>query len=135
MGNARLAVVAPSLDLLRRVERLEAIVADLSRRLDQQRRPRDADDLRVLLALASSVGTLRFSARDVLRHATHVAALHEAIALADCGTSRSLGRLLRRVEGRSVEGITLARVGAGRGGWIWALQVSQVCVTAPPNAR
>ncbi len=70
----------------------------------------------------------RFSAAEVRRHATLHPDLRAALAAADCDSPRSLGRLFRRLEGRSVTGVTLARVGEDRHGLVWVLRV---CVTTP----
>ena len=87
---------------------------------------------RVLLALAGSVGDRKVSAAEVIRHAQVAADLAEALALADCDDSpRSLGRTSRRVEGRAVQGLRLARVGEDRQGLVWVLRV---CATTPDGA-
>jgi len=112
-------------EILTRLGRIETMLA-------RGRRPRDADDQRVLMALAASVGSTRFSAAEVIRHSTVDHELRAALEQADCcDNPRSLGRLFRRIEGRAVNGVALARVGEDRQGPVWVLRV---CVTTPDRA-
>jgi hypothetical protein len=93
--------------------------------LENRARPRDADDLRVLTVLAACIGSVPFSAREVLRHAQVKPELSAALAAADCDTPRAIGRLLRRMERRTVDGVELVCVGSDRFGLTWCLRVSR----------
>jgi hypothetical protein len=105
--------------LLERIEHLEARLEALERRS----RPRDADDTRVLLAVASSIGGRRFSAAEVIRDAPWAPELAEALEAADCDSPRSLGRLFARLEGRDLHGLRLERVAEDRFGIVWVVRV------------
>jgi hypothetical protein len=119
--EARGALQEQALDELRRIRQA----------LERRARLRDADDVRVLLALVGSVGARRFSAADVVRHAQVAPDLAAALAAADCESPRALGSLFRRLEGRDFNGVTLQCVGEGRSGLLWGLRV---CVTAADEA-
>ncbi len=99
--------------------------------LERRSRPRDEDDIRVLMALVDVVGPRRFSAAEVMAHALVAPALRDALAAADCDNPISLGRLLGRVEGREINGVMLLRVGEDRQGVVWKLRF---CVSTPEAA-
>jgi hypothetical protein len=119
-------------DIDERLDRIERMIARVLEIFEQRSRPRDADDMRVLIALASFVGDRRFSAAEVIRHARLAPGLAAALEQADCESPRCLGRLFRRVEGRNVQGVMLRREGEDRRGIVWVLRV---CVTTPGEAR
>ena len=107
-------------DLVERNTRLEARIEVLERRA----RPRDADDMRVLVAMADcGVGERPFSAAAVVRHAPAAPDLAEALEAADCESPKSLGRLFARVEGLDLHGLRLDRVGEDRYGVVWILRI------------
>ena len=71
--------------------------------------------------MVTPVGSAKFSAAEVIRHARLAPELHDALAAADCESARSLGRLFRRIEGRAINSLALACVGEDRYGLVWAL--------------
>jgi hypothetical protein len=104
-------VAAQLADLHRRVEALEAQLA-------RRRSTRDGEDRRILAALSAAAGTRVFSSREVLRHAQSDDRLAAALREADISNARELGKALRRLE----QGGAVLRVGADRGGIVWALR-------------
>jgi hypothetical protein len=115
----------PSLE--QRVAELAACVEQLASEVErlkrQQRRgTRDDDDRRVVVAIALAIGARSFTSREVIAH-TRVASttLAAVLAVADCETPRSLGRLLRRCEGLDIDGHTVRRAGVENTGIVWRI--------------
>jgi hypothetical protein len=112
--------------LLARVAVLEAAAS--------RRGPRDDDDRAVVVALAAAIdrtahaveasarlSAVRFAARDVRRLARQDVDLRAALVRADAVSAKSIGRLLARVEGHPIDGITVERAGASGGTVVWRL--------------
>jgi hypothetical protein len=95
------------------------------------RGPRDQDDAALVGVLARAVGDAKFSAREVLGHCRENAALGEAVERATTESPRSLGRLLARLEGVTIDGYMLARVGCDRDGIVWRVCESETRAARP----
>ena len=81
------------------------------------------DSARYLLrAISDFVGVRVFSAGELARHATlpQSTDLNAAIVRA-CGVvnARRIGKALARVEGQSIDGLVISRVGADAAGVVW----------------
>jgi hypothetical protein len=97
--------------------RVTAIEARLAR-LERQG-PRDGTEAGVVVTLAERIGARHYTAAELIRHATVDPELAAALEAADVTNPRELGQLLRRVEHRTIEGLTVERVGQGRDGLVW----------------
>ncbi|MBA3884282.1 MAG: hypothetical protein H0X67_00965 [Acidobacteria bacterium] len=117
------ALVAALNSLDRQVATLTATVAALMAL--RAPGPRDRADKALVGALAVSTRGLSFTAAAVWRHRAVDEALADALEQADVDSPRQLGRLLRRVEGRTVDGVRIARVGADREGLIWRASLQE----------
>jgi hypothetical protein len=100
--------------LQQRVGALEARLAP--------RGPRDRHDVALVHSIAVSVGGLNFSAAALWRRRAVDPALAAAIRACDLDNAKQLGKLLRRMEGRDVGGLTCVRLGAERDGVVWTLR-------------
>jgi hypothetical protein len=110
----------------RRLEAVERAVAELREDRRPRARLRDQDDVTAFVAIAAHVGATRHTAAAILEHARRVAPrLLAALQAADVADSaRALGHLLRRVEGKVIEGLVLRRVGTSGSGIIWRIEPS-----------
>jgi hypothetical protein len=99
---------------------IEARIAALEARLDvleaarAPKGPRDDLDTALVVQLAQTAVHRSFSCAEVLAHSVADAALRQALAHADIGSTKQLGKLLRRVEGVPIAGLRIARVGRRR---------------------
>jgi len=84
------------------------------------------DDRALLPVLAATVEDLAFSTREVMeRAALFDVELRAALAAAGLINARKLGKWLRTIEGRTIAGLRLERIGVDRDGIIWrVLRVS-----------
>ena len=120
MSTAAVRMHAQILDALAAIE---ARIAAIERRLPA-RGLRDAD-ARLLLALADSIGSEPFTAKDVFEHVriksdtTLAAALREA----DIEAGRGLGWWARRMAGEPCDGLCIVRCDDGRDGAVWQVRV------------
>ncbi|MBA3885696.1 MAG: hypothetical protein H0X67_08175 [Acidobacteria bacterium] len=117
--------------LAARIEALEGDMRALRTALDalmamRSPGPRDRADVALVGALAVSTRGLSYTTAAVWRHRAVDAALADALRAADIDSPRQLGRLLRRSEGRTVDGVRIARVGTDREGIIWACEFELV---------
>ena len=87
--------------------------------------PRDHADVALVAVLTTSTRGLSFTTAAVWRHRVVDEALAAALRHADIDSPKQLGRLLRRLEGRAVDGIRIARVGADREGIIWRASLQE----------
>ena len=88
--------------------------------------PRDRGDVALVGLIAAISRGLPFTAAALWRR--RVAgdeALAAALATADIENTKQLGKLIRRLEGRDVDGVRLVRVGANREGIIWVARVQE----------
>ena len=113
-----------------RLDALERQVTTLTALLDafSARRspgPRDHVDVALVGVLTTSTRGLSFTTAAVWRHRVVDEALAAALRHADIDSPKQLGRLLRRLEGRAVHGIRIARVGADREGIIWRASLQE----------
>jgi len=119
---------------------LPARVADLERRcaaLERQHRekrsalrfwpgPRDAADVALVATIALSIGSARWTCRELLAHARGDPELQHALTAADITNAVELGLLLRRCEGRTIDGRVVHRARTRRGLARWWVEVVQV---------
>jgi len=120
------ALAALVAQLLNTVQRLDARVRTLERDHHAPRAgPRDDADIQVLVAIAASVGSVRFTSAQLFRDARSERApeLADALLAADIDSVRALGKLLARLEGCTIEGLRLERVEVGRTGIWWRVVV------------
>ena len=78
-------------------------------------------DAAVVIAIAASVGSRWFSARELYAHARTDATLMHTLACALLDTPRQAGKFLRRLTGRPVGGFLVERGPARRDGAWWRL--------------
>jgi hypothetical protein len=76
--------------------------------------------------IVHNVRNHRFSSRELVEHATAHSIEMRAVIIAAVGSlsSRRLGRLLRRLEGREFEGYQIVAVGADRDGIVWGVRAA-----------
>ena len=99
------------------VRELRQRVAQLEARLSPG--PRDQADVTLASTIAASACGLPFTAAALWRRRAVDPALTEALVASDVDSPRQLGKLLRRLEGRDIEGVCFARVGINREGLVW----------------
>ena len=103
-------------------------VRALSARIDalcaeRERRPPDEPAVRPLLhAIALATGGRKFTVAELFEHAEVVEPLRDAIVdVVGEINGRRLGKLLRRLDGRELDGLRVARIGADREGISWCV--------------
>jgi hypothetical protein len=107
----------------RKLEELQARVAELERQAARRSTTRDGEDARILSAVFAVAGGERyFSAGDLLRHAQSDARLHAALDEADIDSAKALGKCLSRLRRRgAVDGLQIVVVDDKcRGHLLWA---------------
>jgi hypothetical protein len=111
-------IEAPAVELLRELVALQRqILAALER---QQRPDANSKHVWILPALAVAVADRAFSAREVMQHAALAdGELRAALDGAGLSNGRKLGKFLKGVEGQTIAGIRLERIGIDRDGVIW----------------
>jgi hypothetical protein len=109
--------------LERRLELLERRVRQLE--AASVRGPRDEADVALVLAIASAIGSARFTGLELFRHADVHEGLAAALEDADLDNPRQLGRLLRRVAGHDVAGFVVQPAGQSRDGLVWSVRVCE----------
>jgi hypothetical protein len=105
--------------------KLDVIVANVTR-LSLLLGPQDPVDAALLVLIATKVGAgTGFSARELMAHAEYDTVLAAALAEAALANAKQLGWLLRRCDGRVIDGdLTLGRAGQDKDGIIWVFRVS-----------
>lgn len=97
--------------------------------LEDARRRHDPDrDARLLGALAASLGSVAFTAKDLRLRARQDPALREAL---DGAKGRAIGAWLRRLHRKPTGPYALRQVVRVGGGWYWALDVCPDMHTQP----
>jgi hypothetical protein len=96
-------------------------VAALERAHWAGRGARDGQDIALLVNIASDVGSLPFTARQLWVRRRHNPELVDALLEADVSSIRELGSLLRRLEGAPVGGWVVTRGRKQRAGVVWRL--------------
>jgi hypothetical protein len=108
------------------ITRQVAIEAKLDILLRLAPGPRDQGDVALVGIIATVARGLPFTAAALWRRrVAGDAALAEAFATCDIENPKQLGKLLRRLEGRDVDGIRLCRVGTNREGIVWHARVQE----------
>lgn len=82
-------------------------------------------DQQIVAAIAEAVGSRTFTAAELIEHADTVGgglAAQLAAGLSGKLTSRGLGKLLARLDGKPFEGLEIRRLGDDRNGAIWAVR-------------
>jgi hypothetical protein len=100
-------------------------LAQILRLLEHGRGARDAADVALLVAVAEAIGDRTFTSAQVVAHARTDPALRDAIDDADITNPQELGCVFRRLEGITVTGLRLERVGDQREGVQWRVQVCE----------
>ena len=98
-------------------KRLEAQMATLTTRLAPG--PRDHTDAALVGIIAAVAGGLPFTSAALWRRRAVDPTLAAAVLGADLDSARQLGKFLRRLEGRDVDGVRITCVGMDREGKIW----------------
>lgn len=107
------------------LERLDRIVASNAAILAELRRERPRPDrARVLPAIATAIGDRAFNAAEVLNHATVDRELAAVLDAARIPNARILGQYLRTIEGRTIGGVRVERIGEDREGIVWRVFVT-----------
>lgn len=99
--------------------RQNELLAEMLSEIRAQRGRRRPSRAHLLAAIATAVEERLFTAAEVLRHAEVNATLARALDAAEIATARSLGKYLRRIEGRTIDGVRVDRIGEDRDGMIW----------------
>ena len=120
--------------LVQEVRQLQRRVADLEVR-PRHLAGQDHEAATVLLpVIAAAIGAQSFVVAELLTLAATAAPGADALRLAiagaagplDAGTGRRLGKLLRRLDGADVAGLTVARHGAEASGAVWSVKLVSV---------
>ena len=111
----------PGLDsgILKRLDRIERVLAELVA-TDRERR--------LLLGIAESTKGTMFAAHELLSHAALVPAL-QALLVAALGPeqlARRAGKFLARLNGCTVGGVSVERVGREHGAVLWRVSVAKL---------
>ncbi len=106
--------------LERQVTTLTAMMDTLLARLAPG--PRDAGDVALMGAIALSTRSLTFTTSALWRHRAVDPALADALATCDVENPKQLGKLLKRLEARTVNGLRIVCVGICREGKVWQVQ-------------
>ena len=83
------------------------------------------NDHQMVAAIAEAVGSRTFTAAELIEHADTVGgglAAQLAAGLSGKLTSRGLGKLLARLDGKPFDGLEIRRLGDDRNGAIWAVR-------------
>ena len=129
--------------LVQEVRQLQRRVADLEVRPRRRLAGQDHEAATVLLpVIAAAIGAQSFVVAELLALAATAAPGADALRLAiagaagplDAGTGRRLGKLLRRLDGADVGGLTVARIGRESAGAIWCVRVSVAAKPIPAIA-
>ena len=117
-GRPRVVAPDPIESLLRElITEVQGLRADLVHERERHHKKSAAD---LVLTLAASVENKAFSTREVIAHATRVEGdLSAALEVAGLSNPRQLGKWLRTIEGRTIAGVRLERIGIDRDGIIW----------------
>ena len=70
--------------------------------------------------MAAAVADRAFSGRELIQHAALVdGELRAALDVAGLNTARRLGKFFKMIEGQTIAGVRLERIGVDRDGLIW----------------
>lgn len=98
------------------VAEVRGLRADLAA---SRRRP---SRIALLPVIAAAVADRAFSAVELVQHAEMVDdGLRTALDAAHLTTARQVGKTLRALEGRTIRGLRLARIGTDRDGVVWRM--------------
>jgi hypothetical protein len=79
----------------------------------------------LMLTIAATVADRAFSAREVNQHAALVdGALRAALAAAGLVNARRIGKFFRTIEGQTIAGLRLDRIGTDNEGVVWRVSNS-----------
>ena len=119
--------------LVQEVRQLQRRVADLEVRPRRHLAGQDREAAAILLPIVAEViGAASFTVSDLMLYATRPegaavrAAILQTAGPADRGTGRRVGKLLRRLDGADVAGLTVARHGAEASGAVWSVKLVSV---------
>lgn len=115
------AVEALLAQLVAEVRELRLAVEALS---DRHGKGADAASVALLQALWSHAGPRPFGVTELVRHAALADAMELRVALGGMN-ARQLGRRLRHLEGRALDGLVLYRQGEDRHGLVWRVSAVQ----------
>jgi hypothetical protein len=87
--------------------------------------PRDRGDEHLVGIIAKSTRGLTFTTKAAWAHRRTDPALADALAACDIESPKQLGKLLRRLEGRSVGSVRIVCVGMHRDGKVWRAEVRE----------
>ena len=105
------------------VAEVRGLRADLAR--DRRPAAHAADHVAFMLALGAAVADRAFSAREVNQHAALVdGALRAALAAAGLVNARRIGKFFRTIEGQTIGGLRLDRIGSDSEGVVWRVSNS-----------
>ena len=77
------------------------------------------------MAIAEAISDRPFTSAHVMAHAGADPALRDALEAADLMSARELGAVCRRLEGITVRGLRLERMGDTRDGVLWCVRVGE----------
>ena len=107
-------------ELIEALRDLIVEVRDLRADLRNQYRPRPTGRETALVRLAAAVGDRAFSAREAIQHAELLdRELAAAFTVAGLTSARQLGVFFHYIEGQTIAGLRLERLGQDRDGAIW----------------
>ena len=118
------ADVRQTVDLL--AARLEALHVKVDTLLEQRGHgPRDRGDEHLVGVIAKSTHGLTFTTKAAWAHRTTDPEMADALAACDIESPKQFGKLLRRLEGRTVDSVRIVCVGMHRDGKVWRAEVRQ----------
>ena len=127
MRAAPVSPARPPDTIVSLLSELVAEVRGLRADLTRDRRPaaHAADHVAFMLALGAAVADRAFSAREVNQHAALVdGALRAALAGAGLVNARRIGKFFRTIEGQTIAGLRLDRIGSDSEGVVWRVSNS-----------
>jgi hypothetical protein len=87
--------------------------------------PRDRGDVALVATIVKGAKGRQFTAAALWRHRTVDSVLADSLLAVDIDNPRQLGKLLRRFEGRIVDGVRIDCVGLHREGKLWHARVQE----------
>jgi len=105
--------------ILRRLDRIERVLAELVA---------TDNDKRLLLALARATRGAVFSVNELMRHPHIIESLAPLLiaAVGPEGHPRKLGKFLSKLEGASIGGVTVTRVGVEHSAALWRVWLGKL---------
>ena len=110
-------------DLRREHAAMQARLAVVEARIGRTIGPRDDSDCSLVLTIAETAAGTAWSTPELFRHAKTIPALKTALVNAECSSPKKLGKLCGRLEGTTINGLRIERVGEGRAGILWRVVV------------